>query len=119
MKELTCIICPKGCSLKIDDKLNVTGAGCPRGVRYAKKELTHPERTVTSTVEIKDAFITRLPVKTDKPVLKEKMMDVMAEIKKTCVTAPVKKGDVIIKDVCSLGVDVVAARTLENNLHKK
>ena len=27
MKEFTCIICPRGCSLKVDDNGNVAGIG--------------------------------------------------------------------------------------------
>ena len=46
MRELTCIVCPRGCRLKIDDDLNVTGNSCPRGAQYAKDELTNPKRTM-------------------------------------------------------------------------
>ena len=52
MKELICIECPKGCHLKIDDELNVTGNTCPRGKVYAVNEMTCPKRIVTSTVVI-------------------------------------------------------------------
>ena len=38
MKEFICIECPKGCHLKVDDDLNVTGNTCPRGKVYAINE---------------------------------------------------------------------------------
>ena len=42
MKELICIVCPRGCHLKVDAELNVTGNACPRGIVYGKKEVTAP-----------------------------------------------------------------------------
>ena len=41
MKELICIVCPKGCHLKVDEENGcaVTGNGCPRGAEYGKNEL--------------------------------------------------------------------------------
>ena len=45
-KELTCIVCPRGCRLTIDDNLNVTGNSCPRGAQYAKDEMTNPKRMI-------------------------------------------------------------------------
>jgi CxxC motif-containing protein len=53
MKEFICIECPKGCHLKIDDELNVTGNTCPRGKKYAINEVTCPKRVITSTAVIK------------------------------------------------------------------
>ena len=46
MKELICIVCPKGCHLKVDEENGcaVTGNGCPRGAEYGKNELLHPAR---------------------------------------------------------------------------
>ena len=53
MKELICIVCPRGCHLTIDENKNVTGNSCPRGVQYAINEVTNPMRMLTSTVFIK------------------------------------------------------------------
>ena len=62
MKELICILCPRGCRLKVDDNLNVTGNFCPRGIIYAKTEITNPTRSLTSTVKIKAKDAVRLSV---------------------------------------------------------
>lgn len=116
MANLICIVCPKGCHLTVDEKnLEVRGNGCPRGAEYGKNELTHPMRVVTSTVKVEDAFICRCPVKTKGSVPKEKMFDVMAALDAMCLQAPVHVGDIVIKDVCGTGVDVVAARELASN----
>ncbi len=110
MKELICIICPKGCRLKVDENFNVEGNSCIRGVSYAKAELTNPTRMVTSTVLIKNGVINRLPVATSNAIPKDKIMDVMSEINKQKVIAPIYVGDIIIKNVLNLGVDIVATR---------
>ena len=113
MKEFTCIICPRGCHLKIDDDLNVTGNFCPRGKKYATDEVTCPMRNITSTVKINSTVINRVPVKTSGDIPKDRMFDVMQEINKACVDAPIKMHDVIIKDDLGLGVDVIATRSVD------
>lgn len=110
MKELICIVCPKGCHLKVDENLNVTGNGCNRGITYAKDELTNPTRMVTSTVKVIGGDLSRLPVVTSKPIPKNKIMEVMEEINKVKVTAPINVKDIIITNMLGLGVDIVATR---------
>lgn len=114
MKEIICITCPKGCHLKVDEEHDyaVTGNSCPRGAQYGKNELLHPVRTVTSTVCVTGAAISRLPVKTDRPLPKEKMFQCMALLDGVCVHAPVRVGQVILSDVLGTGVNVVATKTL-------
>ena len=112
MKELICITCPRGCHLSVDDNLNVTGNMCPRGAMYAKAELTHPTRMVTSSVNIISEIESRLPVKTKEPIPKELIFKVMEEIMKVSAKAPIKIGDVVIKDVLGTGVDIVATKNI-------
>ena len=112
MKELICIVCPRGCHLSVDDELNVTGNFCPRGAIYAKNELTHPTRTLTTTVRIISKEEVALPVKSDNPLPKEKIFDAMELINKTCVKAPIKIGDIIIKNIFGLDVNIVATKDI-------
>lgn len=112
MKELTCIVCPRGCHLVIDDNLNVSGNFCKRGENYAKNEITRPMRNISSTVIIKSNIINRLPVKTSDNIPKDKIFEVMQEINKVTVSAPINVGDVVIKNVLDLGVDIVATRSV-------
>lgn len=111
-KSLVCIVCPRGCRLDVDEKLQVTGNACPRGAAYAAAEMTHPTRMVTSTVRLAESRLARVPVKTSCPVPKEKIADVMAEIRRMTVRAPVQCGDVVIGHVAGLDADVVATRTV-------
>lgn len=113
MKELICILCPRGCRLKVDDDLNVTGNFCPRGILYAKTEMTNPTRIITSTVKIKAKNAVRLSVKTAQAIPKGKMFDCMRELDKVMVEAPICIGDVIVYNICETGVDVVATKDIE------
>ena len=112
---LTCIVCPVGCDLEIlieGDKVKVFGNKCPQGQDYAIKEIQSPERILTTTCKINSKIQRRIPVKTAKPIPKDKMFDVMAEINKVVVEPPVKMGDPIIRDVLGLGVDIVATKSI-------
>ena len=115
MKELICIVCPKGCHLKVDENNDyaVTGNGCPRGAEYGKAELTNPTRVVTSTVRCSGSGLPRCPVKTDGVVPKGKIFDVMKALDEVELTAPVTVGQIVIENVCGTGANVVAARTMK------
>ena len=115
-KELTCICCPMGCALKAEIKENgevtsVTGNTCIRGENYAKSELTAPVRTVTTTALADSGK--PVPVKTKEPIPKEKIFEIVNDIKSAKVVLPVKMGDVIVKNAADTGVDVISTRTVE------
>ncbi len=114
MKELICIVCPKGCHLKVDENngFSVSGNGCPRGAEYGKKELTFPERTITSTVKIINGLHDRCPVKTNKPIPKDKMFEAVSALNGITVKSPVKCGDVIIKNVAGTDADIVSTKDM-------
>lgn len=114
MKELICITCPKGCHLKVDEEtFAVTGNSCPRGAVYGENELRNPLRVVTSTVVLEGAAARRLPVKTDRPIPKGKMFDLMKLLDGVRATAPVRVGDVLLADVLGTGANVVATGSAE------
>ena len=116
-KELVCITCPMGCHLSAslndnNEVIDVKGNSCPRGAIYARKELTHPERTLTTTVKINGAIHRLLPVMTNGTIPKDKLFDAMKVINQTVVNSPIKRGDVVIHNICDTGIDVIASRTL-------
>lgn len=114
MKELICIVCPKGCRLTVDEARGyaVTGNSCPRGAEYGKAELTHPTRVVTSTVRCTGGAHPRCPVKTDRPVPKGKVFDVIEALEGVTLTAPVSVGQVVLENVCGTGANIIATRDL-------
>ena len=113
MKELTCIVCPRGCRLSIDDNLNVTGNSCPRGAEYAKNELTNPKRMITSIMRVKNRENTVVSVKTSVAIPKGMIFEVMEEINKVGVEAPTHIGDVAIKDVLGTGADIIITKNID------
>lgn len=114
MKELICIVCPKGCRLKVDEEngFSVTGNSCLRGAEYGKKELTNPTRVITSTVCLEGARLCRLPVKTSADIPKKDIFRAMALLNGVVARAPIKTGDVIVENILGLGVDFIATKTV-------
>lgn len=112
MRELVCIVCPKGCRLHVDEEneYKVMGNSCPRGEAYGREECTNPTRVVTSTVAVAGGAHPRCPVKTNRPVPKDRMFDVVRALDGLVIPAPVALGQVIVADVCGTGADIVATR---------
>ncbi len=113
-KRMTCIVCPVGCQLTIDDAHNVSGNRCKRGIAYAIEEMTNPTRMLTSTVRVDSSVTRRLSVKTSKPIPKALLFAVMDEINQLSVKTPVQVGDILIKNVLDTGSDLVATRSLKD-----
>lgn len=111
-RQMTCIICPMGCSLTVqmegENIVQISGNTCKRGAAYAEAEVSHPERTVTSTMRCDDGSV--LAVKTDRPIPKSRVMDCMRLINAHRATLPVSIGDVLLEDV--FGSNVVATENL-------
>ena len=116
MKELICIVCPRGCQLKAKvenrELIAISGNTCARGKTYALNELTNPTRMITSTVAIDSTELKRLPVMTDKPISKELIFEAMKEINKVKVKAPIKIGEVVIKNILDTDVNIIATRNI-------
>jgi len=93
--------------------VSVSGNTCKRGDTYAKKEVTDPVRTVTSTIKVSGGDITQVSCKTSTDVKKDRVMDVMRALKGVKTTAPVSIGDVLIKDVVGTGVDIIATKDIK------
>ncbi len=116
MKEIICISCPMGCRLTVDDTdktdIKVSGNTCRRGEEYAVNEVTAPKRMVTGSVKVMGGQIAMASVKTAQAIPKQLIFECLKQINAITVTAPVCIGDVIIRNVCGCGVDVVATRNV-------
>ena len=115
-RQLTCIGCPMGCQVTVTidqgEVKTVTGNTCKRGEIYARKEVVDPTRIVTSTVRVTGGTEPVVSCKTASDIPKGKIFDCCRELAKVEVAAPVKIGDVLLKNVCGTGVDIVATRDL-------
>lgn len=114
MKNLICIVCPRGCRLTVDEENSylVKGNACPRGEEYGKNEIMNPVRTVTTTVRIQSDVMKLCPVRTEKPIPKDKMFECVEALNKIVLKAPVKTGDIACKNLLSTGVDVIVTRDI-------
>lgn len=116
-REITCIVCPKGCQMtvnNIEGQYIVEGNGCMRGLKYGVDEVTSPKRMVTSTVRLEGAYLNMLPVKTSTSIPKDLVFEVMKILSTINITAPVKVGDIIVKNILDTGVDIVSTKTISN-----
>ena len=113
MKEFTCIICPRGCHLVVDDQMNVTGNFCIRGKQYAVSELTNPVRTITSSVRVNNREDLLVSVKTSGSIPKGKIFEVMEKINTLSVSAPTKIGQVVCANILGLGVDIIITKNID------
>ena len=109
MMNTTCIMCPMGCSLTIEEAggvVTVKGNGCPRGEKYGRAEYTHPERVVTTL--LKGARGGVVSVKTDRPIPKDKIGDLLTWAAAYRLDHAVRAGDVIAENAADTGADIVA-----------
>lgn len=114
--HVVCVICPKGCNIVVDPSEQIVeGNGCPRGKAYALDEVNDPKRIVTTTVRTNAAFPEMmLPVRSNKPVPKRMLFQIVAETNRICVQLPVHVGQIIIPNVCQSGADMIASRSMEH-----
>ncbi len=122
MKKFTCIVCPNGCELSVIEekgKFLVEGNLCIRGREFAINEMQHPLRTVCSTVKTSYEHMPRLAVKISGEIPLEKIFYVMEEINKVVVTSPKTVGDIIVKNIGDLGVDLVATADMSSLIEEE
>lgn len=115
MTELICIVCPRGCHLKVDEEngYKVTGNHCPKGEVYGREELQHPVRVVTSTVRVSSASHPRVSVKTDRAIPKEDVFKAMELLNHVDLKPPLHRGDVVIPDILGGEANFVVTRDIE------
>jgi len=110
--KLICIMCPIGCELTVTHigkkVLSVKGNGCPLGEKFAKEEFTNPKRVVITTVQVENGKRRLVPVRSDKPVPKEKLFDVLKYLRKVRVNAPVKFHQIVVENILNTGANIIA-----------
>jgi CxxC motif-containing protein len=116
-RELTCIGCPMGCTVKVTmegaEIRKVEGNTCRRGEDYARKEVTNPTRIVCSSVPCDGGYPAQVSVKTDRDIPKSEIFEVMKAIRDVKCTAPVHIGDIILKNAAGTGADIVATKNID------
>lgn len=116
-QEIICIRCPLGCRGRvITDETNkvVTFEGyeCKEGKQYAETEAEEPLRILTATVITESKIRPLLPVKTNKPIPKNKLKHCMRVLARVRVKPPVRMGHVIVPNILDTGANIVTAAEL-------
>ncbi len=116
VKVIRCIVCPTGCEIQAKKnpkgQISFEGYTCERGLEYAEQEFYEPKRILTTTMRVENGLLPLIPVRSDKPILKDKLKDVLKEIAKIKIKAPIQMGDVLIENILELGANVIASRNL-------
>lgn len=115
-KRIICTECPKGCPIEINVEAGIVrkleGNACPKGETYARAEVEHPTRVLTSSIMTRGLSVKMLPVKTDRPVPKERIEEIMSVLRSKVIGRPVHVGDIVIEEICGLNANIVATRTV-------
>jgi CxxC motif-containing protein len=110
-KTITCINCPRGCAMKVqnrDEGYIVIGNKCRRGISYGISEFENPVRLLTTTVRVTGGTGPVVSVRTDRPIPKDRIFEAMRLINAIQLHAPVIFGDIILKDIAGVGANIVA-----------
>ncbi|MGI6358503.1 MAG: DUF1667 domain-containing protein [Bacillota bacterium] len=116
-RSFVCIVCPNGCDItaEVDGPrvISISGALCKRGKDYVTQEILDPKRNIASSIKVNDGKLPLVSVRLTDVIPKRSIFKVMDAIKATQVAAPVTIGQVLIRDVAGLGVDVIATKSVE------
>jgi CxxC motif-containing protein len=119
-RNLICIVCPNGCELTAQisqtdgqPSIEVTGGLCDKGIPWAEQELINPVRTISSNVLVSGGEMSLVSVRTDRPIPRGKIFEVMERIKGLKVQAPLEIGDVLLVNPCDTDCRVIATRRIQ------
>jgi CxxC motif-containing protein len=118
--EIICIGCPLGCrvTLKITNSGDITdlvGNQCKEGTKNVTAEYKAPVRVFTSTIFV-DGDNRLLPVRTDRPVPKHRLKEIMSAVADMRVKRPVKIGQEIVHNILGTNANLIASGKIETNV---
>jgi CxxC motif-containing protein len=95
-----------------DGDITVTGNECARGERHGIHEYREPTRMLTTTVAIRGGVLPRMPVISREEVPKAALGRCLEALYRMELTAPLRCGDIVAKNIAGTGVDVIASRSM-------
>lgn len=121
--QFNCTTCPSECLLTVEvehdangtvvEVRSVTGNNCPRGDKFAHQELTCPMRVLTTTVAVSDGDEALLPVRTADAIPLALHAQAMNLIRSVVVEAPIRMGDIVLKNLLNTNIDLIASMDIE------
>ncbi len=116
--RFTCVICPLSCSVEVEVEdeggrvKDVRGFSCPRGKEWAVEEALSPRRVVMTVVRVRGGEEPVVSVKTDSPIPKDRIRELMSYLATLEVKAPISVGQVLVDRPLGLETRVVATRSV-------
>ncbi|MDR0451100.1 MAG: DUF1667 domain-containing protein [Treponema sp.] len=113
--NLVCLVCPNSCLLSVEHEggaAQVANNGCSRGAEFAVKELNDPERSLTSTVKVRNGEFPLVSVRSDRPVKKKELLGLIRHLDSLTVEAPVSGGQALVSGLGINKVTILATRTV-------
>lgn len=118
-RKFTCIVCPNGCEIETiienNKVVSIEGALCKKGEEYVIQEMYNPKRNIASSVKVIDGESSLVSVRLTDAIPKAEIFNVMQEIIKARIQAPTQVGQIVIKNVSNLNVDVMATKEIKMN----
>ncbi|MDR1731407.1 MAG: DUF1667 domain-containing protein [Synergistaceae bacterium] len=119
--EFTCVVCPNGCFIEAEyleggsegpKLLSLAGNQCKRGETWVRQEIETPMRTISTSVPVHGGDFLLASVRTAEPIPLAKVQDVMAEIRKTSLNAPLSIGQVVLKNPAGTETEIIVTRNV-------
>lgn len=115
--RLTCVLCPVGCELEVQGDgrdLDIQENQCDKGIDFAREEILHPKRNPATSVPLAGTSDRMVSVRLSAPVPRAMIRPVLEEIGRLRPKPPVRRGDILLRNVSGTGADVIATRTLSD-----
>lgn len=118
-KKITCIVCPAGCKINTcydgpaKKIISSEGNECKKGLTFIEKEIFNPVRLLTTTIKIDSVKAQRLPVRTNVPVHKNLIPQMIREVKKIKIKPPVEMGQILKKNILKSGADIISSTGID------
>ena len=117
---ITCVGCPLGCRIELEvgpdrNIQKINGHRCKQGKAYAVTEFENPVRVLTTSVLVKASKSRLLPVRTDRPVPKNLIREMMKSLSSVRVKPPIEVGHIIIQDILGTGANLISTGTLNKD----
>ena len=120
IREYTCVVCPNGCTLKVEVKdgetpefIKVEGNICKKGESWARQEVENPLRTIASSVLVRGGDFPLASVRTDSAIPLESIGKVMDDIRSITMDAPLEIGDVVIEKPAGTDCRIIVTRKIK------
>ena len=118
-KHFVCVVCPIGCEIDVvhdgGKVISMEGNECKKSEEFVNQELIEPMRILTTTIRIQGARWAVIPVRSDKAVPKRLFPQIMKQLRRIELQAPVNMLDVVVKDIVGTGANIIATRNMPSD----